>query len=203
MKKTFFLLNILFFLLIAAHAQVAEVGRFMADGYISYSNYNKLTKLLAVGTNKLQSRHIPIIGLRGQYVCSPHWTAGAELNYMHSRFNWQQDTAAAMAKSGRFAVLGRAEFHPLLENNLDVYLGVATGLALQSRHRVVAGGNFDSFKGNFTFRASIGGRYFFSKYVGVNAELGVGGYCLMQAGIAARLNDSGSRRKGRSHLFRH
>lgn len=166
-------------------AQVAEQGRFLGDIYFSYANYTKLSKRLNVGSDNLQSRHFPVSGVRMQYALTPHWTAGAEANYSHSSFDWREDGLSRHATGTRLALLGRAEFHTLLDNELDVYGGVATGLAINSYRYPTS----KVIKPSFTFRASAGARYFFSEYVGVMAEIGFGGSCIMQAGVSGRMND--------------
>lgn len=90
-----------------------------------------------------------------------------------------------------FRILPRINFHFLQHDKLDLYAGIGLGYNGSKWTFNTTDPNFDDREFSavipVSFRLAVGGRYFFTNFLGLNFELGVGGGGLLQGGISFRI----------------
>lgn len=88
-------------------------------------------------------------------------------------------------------VMPRFNFHFIDSEKADVFIGLGIGYNSSTWEFITDDPNFSSrtFKNivPITARLFIGGRYFFTNFLGINFELGLGGGGLLQGGLTIKI----------------
>lgn len=88
-------------------------------------------------------------------------------------------------------ILPRINFHMLSHDKVDLFAGVGIGYNGSTWKFITDDPNFNSREFNaiipVSFRLFLGGRYFFTNFLGLNFEVGIGGGGLLQGGISFRI----------------
>ncbi|HLP56806.1 MAG TPA: outer membrane beta-barrel protein [Fluviicola sp.] len=212
MQRIKSVLFILSFVLLAqkAHAQANYMGSFIVDPYYGAPNLDRLlwdTGSGATNVSGYASKSIGPFGIRGEYMLSDQFGLGFDLIYatlrtsyteIDSVYNSSTDSFDAVktdveTKNRRLRMQLRFNYHFAVSNpNLDAYMGVGAGSNTRFRSRLENGvevedtDNLELAVIPVSFRICAGMRYYFSPFVGINAELGLGGP-LISAGLSFRL----------------
>ena len=90
-----------------------------------------------------------------------------------------------------FRILPRINFHFLQHDKLDVFAGLGVGYNGSKWSFKTTDPNFNDREFRtfipIAFRLFVGSRYFFTDFVGLNFEVGLGGGGLLQGGVSFRI----------------
>lgn len=79
----------------------------------------------------------------------------------------------------------RANYHPIVKRNLDIYLGGGLGY-VNSQYKSSLGTGSSSVPGKFGYSAQVGAHYYLTKHAGFYGELGYVNGSFVQMGVAVR-----------------
>lgn len=183
-------------------SQAVSTGNFILDAYYGGPNFEKnLYQSIeeAVGTQNFSASGIGPAGLRGEYMIGETFGLGFDVIYNSNSYTYFQvdsfntDIVNSYERSmNRLRIQMRFNFHFDVTNpNLDAYFGVAAGTNMRYKKYYVNGS--ESINDNFSLKTLIpfsmrvcsGVRYYFNQYIGLNAEIGLGGP-LVSAGLSVR-----------------
>lgn len=192
-------------------AQANYTGSFIVDPYYGAPNLDRLLWDApgdASNAVDYRTRGFGPFGIRGEYMIADQFGLGVDVIYstiftsytdIDSIYNGVTDTYDAQRTdvtntNRRLRVQLRFNYHFIVSNpNLDAYMGVGAGSNTRFRKTYENGVELedDSNYIDFalipvSFRVSVGMRYYFSRIVGINAEIGLGGP-LISAGLSFRL----------------
>lgn len=202
---TILILGVLIFAPVANTAQIAQKNKVFIDGYYGFPNLIGFTlkrKVNAFSKNVLRDLVDLDIGGNGPY--------GGKIEYM---FHDHIGVSIGVNTSSSFAVfdgidtlnikrhyeitrnvlriLPRINVHLLSHEKADLFAGIGIGYNGSKWKFITDDPNFNSREFNaivpVSFRLFLGGRYFFTNFLGLNFEVGVGGGGLLQGGISFRI----------------
>lgn len=169
----------------AASNQAVSQGNFIIDAFYGYPYFNgSLLQGLSNHSDKVKSTgHI---GGKFEYMVSDKIGIGAEFTWADASVKFQNDTTLIYYKAGvsKIRVLGRMNIHFATTGNLDPYFTIGAGYKKTTWYDNEPGAG--SFSGNLipvSVRVGVGLHYYFSDFVGINAEIGLGGP-IMQGGLS-------------------
>lgn len=88
-------------------------------------------------------------------------------------------------------ILPRINFHMISHDNLDLFAGLGIGYNGSNWKFITDDPNFNNREFDaiipVSFRLFLGSRYFFTNFLGLNLEVGIGGGGLLQGGISFRI----------------
>lgn len=206
---------VLFFVLVlvAQHtkAQANYMGSLIVDPYYGAPNLDRLLwETSGSGTNvtDYKSSGVGPFGARAEYMISDQFGLGLDIIFasIHTSYteyltvyNGVTDTFDSTrtevdSKNRRLRVQLRFNYHFAVSNpNLDAYVGVGAGSNTRFNKTYENGVELKDDSNYYgiavvpvSFRLSVGMRYYFSRIVGINAEIGLGGP-LISAGLSFRL----------------
>lgn len=184
-------------------AQAVSTGNFILDAYYGAPNLGKAFYQSiedASSTENFSATGIGPAGLRGEYMIGETFGLGFDVIYNSNNIKYTQidslnpsNTYNYERTMNRLRVQLRFNFHFDVTNpNLDTYFGIAAGTNSRFRRLYIDG--IESVEDNFlgsgvlvpvSLRLCGGMRYYFNQYIGMNAEIGLGGP-LVSAGLSVR-----------------
>lgn len=187
-----------------ANAQVVEEGTILIDAYYGFPNLYTTTIKQAYassgGASNVKVGGIGPVGGKIEYLIADKVGLGLDVNYTNTYVAYDEmstDTASGITNNYNYEVsrsvlriFPRFNFHFGNSDKFDGYAGVGAGYR-------VATWSFESNDPDFgdqsvegflpvSFRAFVGGRYFFTDNIGLNFEIGAGGGALLQGGLSAK-----------------
>jgi len=191
-----FLKFLIVFLSFNASTQVLFVGNHTFEPYIGFPNVVKYVPFISLNeepANVTSYKGLPPSGFRYSYMLTDDISCGIDVIYQRSKQefgstdttfqngSWQYSYTGVRFQT-RLRVQGRLNFHlPITQPNADSYIGIGFG----TNNRWVKdyrNGVLDrTFSGReailipFSMRVCYGYRYYFSYYLGIVGEIGVGG----------------------------
>lgn len=205
--------KILFFLLVAASlfvtapvakAQAVEQGNFMIEGYYGFPNLmTSLLRTVAKATTddpNLKIGGLGPLGGRVQYMLSDEIGLGIDFYYANSSVSYTDQTTDTNGNpvsytykltSSRPRFLLRMDYHIEASDKIDPYAAVGLGYSA-SKYTVETNDPYvdiDSYSLRklipVAFRVAFGAKFYFVKFLGVGAEVGLGGP-LFTGGVTAK-----------------
>ncbi len=184
-------------------SQAVSTGNFIFDAYYGAPNFGKSIYQSiedASTTKNFTATGVGPMGLRGEYMIGETFGLGFDVIYNSNNIKYTQIDSLNPSYTynyertmNRLRVQLRFNFHFNVTNpNLDAYFGVAAGTNTRYRKVYVDGveSTTDTFSGSgalfpFSLRVCTGMRYYFNQYIGLNAEIGLGGP-LVSAGLSVK-----------------
>lgn len=205
MKSLFYIAIVALFLQpFSGKAQIAQKNKVFIDGYYGFPNLIGFTlkrKVNAFSKNVLQDLVDLDIGGNGpyggkiEYMFHDHIgvSIGANASYSYAVFDGI-DTLNIQRHyeitRNVLRILPRINFHMLSHEKADLFAGIGIGYNGSQWKFITDDPNFNSRDFNgipVAFRLFVGGRYFFTDFLGLNLEMGIGGGGLLQGGISFRI----------------
>lgn len=189
----------------SVNSQALYPGNVMLDVYTGFPNFGKALLTSGLGDYQTQSlKGIGPLGFRAEYLVDDNLGVGLDLIYNAVHFKYQMNDTiwfgdVISVKSydyhsvmERLRIQFRMNYHFEHDNpRFDSYFGF--GLGYNNRTYFSTKNNLDNteeFKSRIPLlpfpvsaRICYGGRYYFSQYVGLSGEVGLGGP-LISVGIA-------------------
>ena len=204
--KIFFLITLLF-LSQSIKSQALYPGNIMLDIYGGFPNFGKM--LITSGLENYQTDYLKGVGpsgFRAEYLVAENVGIGVDFMYNYVDFKYQMiDTVWSddklffttndyHSKMDRIRVHFRMNYHIEHDNpRFDSYFGC--GIGYNNRTYSSQKNNKDNtneFKSRIQFlpipvsaRVCLGGRYYFSQFIGLVGEVGLGGP-LLSLGLALK-----------------
>lgn len=200
-------LVILFFLLTSLNlkSQALYPGNIMLDTYLGAPNFGKILVTSGLGNHQpISLNGLGPSGFRAEYLVDDNLGVGVDLMYNYVDFKYQMNDTTwfgdnTIIKSDNFhSVMERLRIHFRVNyhfehNNprFDTYIGFGLGYNNRTyRSTKNSIDNTEEFKNRIQLipfpvsaRVCVGGRYYFSQYVGLVGEFGLGGP-LISVGLA-------------------
>lgn len=202
MKKTL-LLSLIGFILFTgsnySNAQALKKGDLLITGFTSYPNWGKFLLETALGSSGVSSYNVkgfPPSGAKAEFMLSDE--IGFTLDGIFNGWNakWKANGYNYEAGVFRTRIQIGLNYHipDLDSDNLDLYGGFGIGSNTNSKKFITddeyvneeqyIGNSFLSFP--ISARVRVGGTYYVSQVIGINAELALGGP-VIGIGVIARL----------------
>lgn len=188
-----FLLIIISNAIIKADENYLKKGNFIIEadyGYpFIYNSVLKATYEKPGGQTKLQS--LNQLAGKVEYMFSDKIGLGVESTFAANTIQYYDSNRMYTAGITKFRILAKTNFHFLEKGKTDLYFTLGIGYMNFKYYQTQSGINnlsHNEFIENIipvAFRTGIGFRYFFTDYIGVNAEAGIGGPVL-HAGITIK-----------------
>jgi len=191
-----------------ANAQAVEQGNMLLSAQYGYPNLFNLVLKAAYetsGYNGLEIGGIGPVGAQFEYMVADKIGFGLKFNYTSSHVGYTENTVVYdqngnpttsmydyKLKFNRIRVMPRFALHFGNSSNFDGYFGVSAGY---SSFKVSYESNDPDYDGDIAisnpipvgFRLDVGGNYFFTDFLGINFELGIGGGPILNAGLTFKL----------------
>lgn len=209
MKKIVSTLTLLGCLIVAApgnvNAQAVEQGNVILTPQYGYPNlFNMILKAAyeSSGYDGLEVGGIGPVGLQAEFMVADKIGVGIKFNYSSSHISYTENTVIYdingnpttsiydySLKFNRIRVMPRFAYHFGNSSNFDGYFGVSAGY---SSFKVSYESNDPDYTGDIAvkdpipigFRLDVGGTYFFTDFLGINFELGLGGGPVLNGGLS-------------------
>jgi len=179
-------------------AQSVEQGKIIIDPYYGYSFAGDKFSEWVTKANETKISGLGPLGGRVEYMVANRVGVGLIFNYNSVEVSWpaRDSTGAIIDSTGTMVltnVMINVNAHLSASNHvLDLYVGFATGTA--SREGTLSASTPGSSSTAidwkdwlpFGIRATLGGRYYFTDNLGVNAELGIGSGPIISAGASVK-----------------
>jgi hypothetical protein len=171
---------------------VLEKGKFLVNAGIG------LGDSLLGDEFELPDKAIPPIRASVDYALFAPFTVGAEAGFFVYKDEWSGLGMKVTNSGTGLAFAGRFGYHPDFGvKNLDVYATAGLGLYILSWKTETkydettylgsaASGSNDANDSEFAFILTVGARYFFTKNIGVFADVGVGPLSVFTGGVALK-----------------
>lgn len=175
----------------SASAQV-EQGTVIIDPYYGYPNFGKKFADGIVGDSatNVDITGIGPCGLRGEYMISDNFGVGVDFIYnsLGVKYNYEDwdtlgitHTYEDKINQQRIRVQLRMNYHFAQTEQVDAYVGFGAGTSIRRFSYSSDNPNFtepDAVSGALipvSLRLALGVRYYFTDFLGINAEIGLGG----------------------------
>ncbi|CAG5083361.1 hypothetical protein [Parvicella tangerina] len=204
-KTIFAAVAIAFAAVSTSQAQVVEEGTILVDAYYGFPNLYTTTIKQAYasssGSSNVKVGGIGPVGGKIEYLLADRIGLGLDVNYTNTFVSYDEmgvDSTSGNTTNYNYEVsrsvlriFPRINFHFGNSDVFDGYAGVGAGYRMASW-------KFESNDPDFgdqsvdglipvSFRAFVGGRYFFTDALGLNFEIGLGGGALLQGGLSLKL----------------
>jgi outer membrane protein W len=164
-------------------------GNFIIAGFYGYP-YIAGAAIKTITQNVSNVKNLNHVGGKLEYMVSDKIGLGVEVTYASVSATYQDDSTLLWYKAGinKLRVLPKMNVHFGTTESIDPYFTVGAGYKSTT---IYAEGPEDSgsIKINLiplAMRVGVGLHYFFTDYVGINAEVGIGGPAI-QVGLAVKL----------------
>jgi opacity protein-like surface antigen len=190
----------------SATAQV-ETGTMMIDTYYGYPNVGKSfwDALETEGAQNTETNGIGPLGTRFEYMIADNLGVGVDINYVGNGYSyedtvqtynettsmWESNIYSYSYQRDKLRIMARVNYHFVITDAVDAYIGFGAGY----KHKI---NKFTSTQPGaeevdlgvsllpVSARICLGTRFFFTPWLGVNLELGIGGGPLMSAGATVK-----------------
>jgi len=188
-------------------AQAVEQGNIMVTPQYGWPNiFNMVikTEYSNSGYTGLDVGGLGPVGLQFEFMVSDKIGVGLKSNYSSTSIAYDENTTIYDSfgnpsissynykiKISRFRIMPRFAIHFGNSSNFDAYFGVAAGY---SSFKVSYESNDPDYDGDLSVsnpipvgvRFDIGGNYFFTDFLGINFELGLGGGPVLNGGVVLK-----------------
>lgn len=163
-------------------------GNFIIAGFYGYP-YLAGAVIKTIGQGTTNIKNLNHIGGKVEYMITDKIGLGAEVTYARVGGSYQDDSTLLWytAEITKIRVLPKMNVHFGTTESIDPYFTVGAGYKSTN---IYLGGPNNSADVNInlvplSMRIGIGLHYFFTDYIGINAEVGLGGPAI-QVGLAAK-----------------
>jgi len=185
---------------------ILQKGNIIVDAYYGFPNL--WTVILKAGyldgseTSSSWGSSGPL-GVKVEYMISNKMGVGLDINYATSWVQWTEAKSIYDSNTGnyvdvlynykvnvpRIGIMPRFYYHFLNHKNFEMYGSAAIGYRSTS-FNYTSNNPDPSWESDLTtipigYRMAVGGRFFFTKNIGLNFECGIGG-ALITAGLAGK-----------------
>jgi outer membrane protein W len=197
MKKIVSILSLMGCLMLTApgnaNAQAVEQGNFIITPQYGFPNLFNLAIKTAYNNSTYTGVDIGGIGPAGlqfEYMVADKIGLGIKANYSSTSLTYTESTYDYTLKFVRYRVMPRFALHFGNSSNFDAYFGVAAGYSGFKISSETNDPNYDDTDVAITnpfpvgFRFDVGGSYFFTDFLGLNMEIGLGGGPVINGGLS-------------------
>ncbi len=160
-----------------------QQGTIIIDGFYGYPYFwGALIKNLSGSSNVHNLNHI---GGKVEYMVSDKIGMGAVFTYANVNGDYQ-DSSGFMKRAGikKIRILGTMNFHFATTTSVDPYFIIGAGYKQTSWFDTGSnGGSWVPKLMPVAIRVGVGVHYYFTDFMGINAEVGIGGP-IMQGGLS-------------------
>lgn len=202
------ILTILTILLLMAYkpdgkAQAVREGNLIVDGFYGWPNlFTTFMERIVLedstgptGVHALKFKGHGPFGARVEYLVADRIGVGVEFNTARSSMNFMAESNQQLYsyKVGqeRYRLMMRFSYYVVSEENFAAYLALGAGYRHAQWFVETDDPDYDraTFSGLWPIaaRIALGGRYFFTDFIGLNVEMGFSGGPLIAGGVSFKL----------------
>ena len=173
----------------ASSGNCVQQGSVIIDGFYGYPYLVGAVLKAAVNSTPQTSLTVHNFGTAGgkfEYMISDKVGLGVEFTYSNANAKYQDSINAPIYTAGvkKIRVLGSFNFHFATTTSIDPYFTIGMGYKNTSYYDNQPGYGYTwPTLIPVAFRLGVGLHYYFTDFLGINAELGIGGP-LMRAGLS-------------------
>lgn len=191
-----------------ATAQVEE-GNMIIDLYYGYPNVGKSfwSALETETTSNAKATGIGPFGGRFEYMIADNFGFGVDVNYLSNGYSyddqvsvydtttmtWSDQTYNYSYTKTKLRIMARLNYHFVQTDVVDAYVGFGAGYKHKTNKfsTTEPGGTESDFESGLnllpmSLRVALGARFFFTDFIGINTEMGLGGGPLLSGGISLK-----------------
>lgn len=197
MKTNIFLPLLILLCLISASAnsQKLSEGDQIVDAYYGVGIVSETVIRAITDNSSVKLSTIGPFGVRYEHLLHKNFSIGVDGNYSTNLISWTDNDSIISSFVSTYEltrkitrIMPRVNAHYCPNKSTDLFVGLSAGYRHVKYSISTNDPLFDeaSLPGvnPFAFRMSIGGRYFINKFIGLNAELGLGGGSIICGGIS-------------------
>ena len=171
----------------AQSGNCVKQGNVIIDAYYGYP-YITGAIIKSVSNSGSSVKNLNHIGGRAEFMISDQVGLGVEFTFANASISYNDSANLNQYTLGirKYRILGKMNYHFATTESIDPYFTIGAGLKKTTFYD--NGTNNNEFSFNLVpvaIRFGVGVRYFFNDFIGLNAEVGLGGP-LMQVGVSVK-----------------